>query len=178
MKEYKVIVPLNDTWILKQLNVGDRLLLSGEIYVFRDQVHKKIHNGELPDTLKINFHNSAVYYCAATPPKNNFVIGSCGPTSAYRMDEYTETVLSIGFRIMIGKGYRSSKVVELCKKFAAIYAITYGGCGALLNKYVKNYELVAFSDLGPEAMYKFYVSDFPSIVAIDTNGNKIWTVET
>lgn len=174
MREHKIVLPLVNPEVLYNLKVRDIILVSGEIYAFRDQVHKKIYNGELTELQKFNFLNSAVYYCAVTPAKEGMVVGSCGPTSSYRMDDYTEAVLSLGFRIMIGKGYRSDSVVKLCKKFGAIYAITYGGCGALLNKYVKNCEIVAFSELGTEAMYKLYVVDFPSVVAIDVFGNKIW----
>lgn len=174
MKEYKIVLPLIDPEIVYNFKVKDKILISGEIYTFRDQVHKKIYNGELSELGSFNFTNAGVYYCAATPAKEGMVIGSCGPTSSYRMDEYTEAVLSLGFRIMIGKGYRSEKIVELCKKFGAVYAITYGGCGALLNRYVKQCKLVAFAELGTEAMYKLYISDFPAIIAVDTYGNKIW----
>ncbi len=174
MKEYKIVLPLISDDVLNQLNVGSKIYFSGELYVFRDQVHKKVANSEIEQIKNINFLNSAVYYCAPTPPKRGFIIGSCGPTSSYRMDEYTEDVLKLGFKIMIGKGYRSEKVVDLCKEYRSIYCITYGGCGAFLNKFVISFETIAYPELGSEALYKFLVKDFPAFVAIDIYGNSIW----
>ena len=174
MNEYKIVLPLASDSILNQSNIRDKIYFSGELYVFRDQVHKKISNGETEQIKNINFYNSAVYYCAPTPSKKGFVIGSCGPTSSYRMDEYTEDVLKLGFKVMIGKGYRSDIVVDLCKEYKAIYCITYGGCGAFLNKCIISFETIAYPELGSEAMYKFLVKDFPVFVAIDIYGNSIW----
>lgn len=174
LNTHKIFVPLKDTKILHSLKISDKVSITGELFVFRDQVHKKIHSGQISQISNINFQNSAVYYCAATEAKEGFVIGSCGPTSSYRMDDYTEKVLSLGVRIMIGKGYRSSKVVEFCKKYRAIYLITYGGCGALINRWVKSVELVAYPELGTEAMYKYWVEGFEGIVAIDVYGNTLW----
>ncbi|MCS7228172.1 MAG: fumarate hydratase C-terminal domain-containing protein, partial [Endomicrobia bacterium] len=172
--EHKINLPLVSEDLLYPLMVGDKVYLSGEILVFRDQVHKKIASGNFQQIENVNFYNSGIYYCAATPPKGKFVIGSCGPTSAYRMDNYTEPLLKLGVKIMVGKGYRNKTIAELCKQYKAVYLITYGGCGALLNKYVKFVEIVAFSELGTEAMYKFFILDFPSIVAINTRGETIW----
>ncbi len=174
MNEYKLIVPIQNLFDLEKLKIKDKVYLNGYLYVFRDQVHKKIANGQLPPFASVNFQNSAVYYCAATPPKNNFVVGSCGPTSSYRMDPYTEILLSLGVKIMIGKGYRSSQVVELCKEYQAVYLITYGGCGALLSQCVKDVKPIAYPELGTEAMYEYKVVDFPAIVAVDTKGVAIW----
>lgn len=170
---HKIYVPIKNPEIIYSLKVKDKLYIKGEVFVFRDQVHKKIAtNKEVVSN--INFLNSAVYYCAATEAKSGFVIGSCGPTSSYRMDDYTEAVLSLGVKIMIGKGYRSNKISELCRKYGAIYVITYGGCGALINRWIKSVELVAFSELGTEAMYRYYVENFEGIVGIDAYGNTLW----
>lgn len=175
MNEYKITVPIENLAELEKLCIRDKVYLSGTIYVFRDQVHKKIaNNRNLPPPSLVNFQNSAVYYCSATPPKNGFVIGSCGPTSSYRMDPYTEDLLSLGVKMMIGKGYRDRKIIELCMKYKAVYLITYGGCGALLNKHIEDVKLVAYPELGTEAMYEYKIHDFPGIVAIDTKGNAIW----
>ncbi|MFN3550558.1 MAG: fumarate hydratase C-terminal domain-containing protein [Endomicrobiia bacterium] len=174
MKEYNIEVPLLNTDILSQFKIKDKIYLTGEIFVFRDQVHKKIANSEFDQISEINFYNSAIYYCAATPPKEGFVIGSCGPTSSYRMDEYTENVLKLGVKIMVGKGYRSQEIVFLCKKYKSVYCITYGGCGAFLNKFVEDAEIVGYPQLSTEALYKFKVKNFPCIVAIDIYGEKIW----
>lgn len=177
MKEHKITLPLVDNEILSKFVIGDKVYISGELLVFRDQVHKKIVTGEIEHSVKANFYNSGIYYCAASPAKENFVIGSCGPTSAYRMDEFTEPLLRMGVKIMIGKGYRSDKIVGLCRQYRAVYLITYGGCGALLNKHIKSIELIAFPELGTEAMYKYIVSDFPSIVGIDIHGEVLWRVQ-
>jgi fumarate hydratase subunit beta len=174
VKEYYINLPLKNSSELEQLRVFDKVYFSGEIFVFRDQVHKKIFLGETQQIEFLDFSNSAVYYCASTPKKIGFVIGSCGPTSSYRMDDYTEAVLKLGFKVMIGKGYRSDYVISLCKQYKAIYCITYGGCGALLNKYIVSSELVAYKEFETEAMYKFVVKNFPSFVAIDIFGNAIW----
>lgn len=174
MKEYQIVLPLANSEILLQMSVGDRVYISGELLVFRDQVHKKIVSGDVTSEITMMLYNSGIYYCAATPAKEGFVIGSCGPTSSYRMDVFTEPLLKMGVKLMIGKGYRTDKVVNLCKQYKSLYLITYGGCGALLNKYVKSVELVAYPELETEAMYKFIVKNFPSIVAIDTKGGTIW----
>ncbi len=178
MNEYYINLPLKDSYELEKLKIFDKLFLNGEIYVFRDQVHKKIYLGETKQIESFNFLNSAVYYCASTPKKSIFVVGSCGPTSSYRMDEYTEAVLKLGFKIMVGKGYRNDNVISLCKQYKAIYCITYGGCGALLNKFVISSELVAYKELETEAMYKFVIKNFPVFVAIDIFGNAIWKVKS
>lgn len=171
--EHKISVPIENLETLYALKVKDKIYLEGEIFVFRDQVHKIIATDNRV-VANINFSNSAVYYCAATAAKGGFVVGSCGPTSSYRMDDYTEAVLALGVKIMIGKGYRSSKVSELCRKYGAIYVITYGGCGALISNWIKSVELIAFPELGTEAMYKYSVENFEGIVAIDTYGNTLW----
>ncbi len=174
MAEHNIFLPLEDLDILKNLRVKDKIKLSGEIYVFRDKVHKEISKGNLLPLQGINFVGSGVYYCAVTPPKEGFVIGSCGPTSSYRMDGYTEPVLKLGIKIMVGKGYRSNFVSVLCKQYYAVYLITYGGCGALLNRYILDAKMVAFPEFGPEAVYKFIVKDFPCVVGIDIYGETLW----
>lgn len=174
MKEYKIILPLVEVSVLNQLHVGDKVYISGELFVFRDQVHKKIFNQEIQQLIGINFRYSGLYYCAATAPKYGLPVGSCGPTSSYRMDDYTEAVLQLGVKVMIGKGYRSEFISSLCRKYNAVYLITYGGCGAYLNQFVKETKLVAYPELATEAMYKFVVEDFPGIVSIDVYGNTLW----
>ncbi|MCX7956585.1 MAG: fumarate hydratase C-terminal domain-containing protein [Endomicrobia bacterium] len=170
----KIFIPLSNIEVLKHLKAGDKIFLTGELFVFRDQVHKKIAKNDVEQISNVNFNNSAVYYCSATPGKNGLPIGSCGPTSSYRMDELTEPVLNLGVKIMIGKGYRSNYVVELCKKYASIYLITYGGCGALINRWIKSVELIAYPELATEAMFKYTVENFEAIVAIDIYGNTLW----
>ncbi len=174
MKEYDIEIPLKNIEVLSKLRIRDKIYLTGEIFVFRDQVHKKIANSEIDQITKINFYNSAIYYCAATQAKEGFIIGSCGPTSAYRMDKYTEDILKLGVKIMVGKGYRGQEVVSLCKKYKSIYCITYGGCGAFLNRFVEEAKILAYPELSTEALYMFKVKDFPCIVSVDIYGGKIW----
>ncbi len=169
-----ISLPIKDETLLPKLTIGDKIRVNGELFLFRDQVHKKIAENDTDQLDSINFLGSGVYYCAPTPVKEGFLIGSFGPTSSYRMDKYTEYVLKLGFKVMIGKGYRSDDIALLCKKYNAIYVITYGGCGALLNQYVKEVKLLAYQNLGTEAMQRVLVKDFPGYVAIDTFGNKLW----
>lgn len=174
METKSLVLPIKGISEITNLQVWDKVLITGKLYLFRDQVHKKIAAGQIEQISGLDFSGSGVYYCAATPPKESFVIGACGPTSSYRMDDYTESVLKLGFRVMIGKGYRSKQIVSLCKKYQSVYLITYGGCGALLNQYVKEMRVVAYEELGTEAMVCVLVKNFPAYVAIDCFGRKIW----
>lgn len=180
--EKNISLPITNKNELMQLKVGDKVKFTGELFIFRDHVHKKIANGEIVQLIDRNFSENTflgagVYYCAPSLVKEGFVIGSCGPTSSYRMDKYTEPILKLGFKVMIGKGYRSDEIVQMCKRYSAIYIITYGGCGALLNRYVKDAKVVAYNELGTEAMMRFLVKNFPGYVAIDIFGNKLWKQE-
>ena len=141
----------------------DKILFSGVIYTARDQAHKRIASGAaLPFSLK----GQIIYYCGPTKTPKGKVIGSCGPTTSARMDDFVEPLLKKGLKGMIGKGRRSKRVRQLIKKYKAVYFLAPAGCGALLAKKVISKKLVAFSDLGPEAIYKLEVKDFPLIVAI------------
>jgi len=165
---------------MKKINtfkVGQELLFSGTIYTARDQAHKRLigkikRGSRLPFELK----NSIIYYCGPTktPKGKAKVIGSCGPTTSSRMDEFTPLLLKYGLKGMIGKGNRSPEVRDAIKKYKGVYFLTYAGCGALLSKYVLSAKTVAYSDLGPEAILKLEVKDFPLIVAIDANGGSIY----
>ncbi|MBU1112965.1 MAG: FumA C-terminus/TtdB family hydratase beta subunit [Candidatus Omnitrophica bacterium] len=161
---------------IKSLKSGQEILFSGVIYTARDQAHKRlvdiINNAgaqnfvPLPFDLKGQF----IYYCGPTATPKNKVIGSCGPTTSSRMDEFVEPLLKKGLLGMIGKGRRSKKVRNLIKKYKAVYLLAPAGCGALLAKKVLSKKLVAFKDLGPEAIYRLEVKDFPVIVGIDSLG--------
>jgi len=157
------------------LKAGQELLFSGVLYVARDQAHKRLaeaikKGSRLPFELK----NSIIYYCGPTRTPQGKVIGSCGPTTSSRMDEFTPLLLKQGLKAMIGKGNRSVEVKEALKKYKGVYFITYAGCGALLSKYVKSVKQVAYGDLGPEAILKLEVENFPLIVAIDVRGGCIY----
>jgi fumarate hydratase subunit beta len=160
---------------IEELKAGDEVLLSGIIYTARDQAHKRLVEAiKLRRKLSIDLKGAIIYYCGPTKTPKGKVIGSCGPTTSSRMDDFTPMLLKAGLKGMIGKGSRSSEVIRAIKKYRGVYFSAYAGCGALLTKYVKKAEPMAYKDLGPEAIYKLAVAGFPLIVAIDSNGNNIY----
>ncbi|MBL7070484.1 MAG: fumarate hydratase C-terminal domain-containing protein [Candidatus Omnitrophica bacterium] len=156
------------------LNAGERLKLSGVIYTARDQAHcrlaKAIRAGR---KTPIDLREKIIYYCGPAKAPKGRVIGSCGPTTSSRMDEFTPLLLKAGILGMIGKGGRSPGVVRAIKRNKGIYFLTFAGCGALLAKYVRSATPVAYKDLGPEAIYRLEVRDFPLIVGVDSKGKRI-----
>jgi len=160
---------------IERLKAGDNIFLNGIIYTARDQVHKRlaqvINKGK---KLPIDLKGAIIYYCGPTKTPKGRAIGACGPTTSSRMDEFTPALLKAGLKAMIGKGARSQEVRAAIKKYKATYFLTYAGCGALLSKYVKKAGAVAYKDLGPEAIYRLEVKDFPLIVGIDARGNDIY----
>ena len=169
----KIQLPLDEKTI-KTLKAGDEVLLSGVIYTARDQAHLRIT--ELMDkneTIPVELKGQVIYYCGPTPPSNR-VIGSCGPTTSSRMDQFTPALLKAGLKGTIGKGRRSSEVIKAIKKNGAVYFVAPAGAGAYLSYKVKKCELVAFEDLGPEAIYRLEVEDFPVLVAVDSHGRDIY----
>ncbi|MFC1490020.1 FumA C-terminus/TtdB family hydratase beta subunit [Candidatus Latescibacterota bacterium] len=166
----KITTPL-DRDQLKELNAGDRVSLSGEILVFRDQVHRNLCEMiENSEPLPFDIEGAAVYYCGPTPARHGMPVGSAGPTTSSRMDSFTAPLLERGLAMTIGKGNRSKEVTELLEKHSAIYMLAIGGTGALLAKHITASEVIAFPELGPEAARRFTVKDFPLIVGIDTHG--------
>lgn len=160
---------------IERLNVGEEVLLSGIIYTARDQAHKRLAEAiQKGKKIPLGLKSQIVYYCGPTPAPKSKIIGSCGPTTSSRMDEFTPVLLKEGILAMIGKGRRSTQVIQAIKKYRAVYFLTYAGCGALISKYVKEAHLVAYPDLGPEAIYVLRVQDFPLIVGIDTRGKDIY----
>ena len=158
---------------LKNVKTGDLLYLSGELIVARDAAHKRIkeylnENKMLPFNLK----NKIIYYMGPTPTKPGLKIGSCGPTSSYRMDDFLEMTLQLGVIATIGKGERANFVDELIRKFKSPYLLAFGGAGAYLAKCVVDATVIAFEELQSEAVMKLVVKDFPVIVSIDANGIK------
>ena len=166
----KINTPL-DRNLLKELDAGDRVALSGEILVFRDQVHRflceMIEKGE---PLPFDINDAAVYYCGPTPARHGMPVGSAGPTTSSRMDSFTGPLLEKGLAMTIGKGNRSKEITGLLEKHNAVYMLAIGGTGALLAKHITSSEVIAFPELGPEAARIFTVKDFPLIVGIDTRG--------
>lgn len=152
-------------------------MYTGKLYTARDQAHKRLVEAiSRKVSLPIDLKGAMIYYCGPTRTPNGKVIGSCGPTTAGRMDEFTPALLKAGIRGVIGKGKRSDEVIKSIKKYKAVYFLTYSGCGALLSRYVRNKKTAAYPDLGPEAIYELEVKDFPLIVAVDSKGANIYGV--
>ncbi len=153
----------------------DKVLLTGVIYTARDQAHKRLVEAiNKKKKLPFELNGRIIYYCGPTPAPKGKTIGACGPTTSSRMDEFTPALLKAGLRAMIGKGRRSAGVIAAIKKYRAIYFLTYAGCGALLSDYVKSSEIAAFPELGPEAIRRLYVEDFPLFVGVNSEGRGIY----
>lgn len=167
----KLTTPLTEEQTVN-LKAGDQVTITGTIYTGRDAAHKNIvkalkEGTELPFDLK----DQVIYYVGPCPAKPGEAMGSAGPTTSGRMDSLTDALLSVGLKGMIGKGPRSAEVIESMKKNKAVYFAATGGTGALIARSVKKSEVIAYPELGPEAIYKLDVVDFPLIVAIDVEGN-------
>lgn len=174
MREIKVNLPLNKE-IIDELKAGDYVYLTGTVYTARDAAHLRMYEAvnsgkELP----FNIEGSTIYYLGPSPAREGQVIGSAGPTTAGRMDKYTPTLLDLGLKGMIGKGKRSPEVIESMKKNGAVYFAAVGGAGALLSKCIKSAEVIAYEDLGTEAVRKLYVEDLPVITVIDKWGESLY----
>lgn len=169
----KLKTPFNPEEI-KKLKAGDMVYLTGIIYTARDAAHSRIVKDLDLGKLKFPIENSCIYYVGPTPSKPNEPIGSCGPTSSYRMDSFTPRLLEEGMIAMIGKGKRSDEVIEEIKKHGAVYFTAVGGAAALLKDRVKTCEIIDYEDLGPEALRKLTVEDFPVTVTIDSRGNNLY----
>ena len=172
--EHYVNLPLTEEKA-RQLRCGDTVYLTGEIYTSRDAGHKRmvelLARGE---QLPFDPENATIYYVGPSPARPGQVIGSAGPTTSGRMDAYAPRLLSVGARGMIGKGARSPEVVEAMKKYTGVYFGAIGGAGALLAKCIKKCELIAYEDLGAEALRELYVEEMPLFVIIDCEGNNLY----
>ena len=159
------------------LKSGDTVYLTGVIYTGRDAAHKRmteLYTQGKP--LPFDMEDAVIYYVGPTPAKPGAVIGSAGPTTSYRMDAYAPVLLGLGLRGMIGKGKRSPEVVSAMIKAGAVYFGAIGGAGALLSNCIKKADVIAFDDLGPEAVRRLEVSEFPLVVVIDSQGNDLYTL--
>lgn len=160
---------------LSKLKVGQVVYFSGIIFTARDQAHKQLVTLiEKKKSLPFRIKNQLIYYCGPTQTPRGKVIGSCGPTTSVRMDEFSEPLLKKGLIGMIGKGRRTRKIKSLVKKYKAVYFLAPAGCGAYLAKKVISKRIVGFKKLGPEAIYRLEVKDFPLIVGIDSKGRDIY----
>ncbi len=174
--EIRIHTPLTGD-VARTLKVGDRVLISGVIYTARDAAHKKLvalldEGKELP----IDVKDAIIYYVGPSPAKPGNVIGSAGPTTSYRMDPYAPRLMDIGLKGMIGKGSRSKEVKESIKKNSAVYFAAIGGAAALMARAVKKSEVVAYEELGSEAIRRLEVEDLPVMVVIDCEGNDLYEI--
>ena len=162
--------------VVNTLHAGDQVLLSGIIYTGRDAAHKRLCAAlDLGEKLPVELKDQVIYFVGPCPPKPGQVIGSCGPTTSGRMDAYSPRIIAeCNLRGMIGKGNRAPAVVESMKKNRAVYFAATGGAGALIAKAVKHAEIIAYDDLGPEAIYKLEVVNLALVVAIDADGNNLY----
>ena len=173
---------------VKNLKAGDYVYIDGIVYSARDAAHKRMYDSIIKSgcedvsgkelyergIVPIDLNGNVIYYLGPTPAKPGQVIGSAGPTTSGRMDAYAPTMMSVGARGMIGKGARLPEVVEAMKKYDGVYFGAIGGAGALLAKCIKKAELIAYEDLGAEALRKLYVEDMPLVVIIDSEGNNLY----
>lgn len=170
----KVKLPLTKE-LAQSLRAGERVLLTGEIYTSRDAGHKRMcETLERGEQLPFNPVDATIYYVGPAPAKPGQVIGSAGPTTSGRMDAYAPTMMKVGARGMIGKGERLPEVVEAMKQYSGVYFGAIGGAGALIAKCIIKSELIAYEDLGSEALRKLYVEDLPLTVIIDCKGNNLY----
>ena len=166
--EKHISLPLSEQDIA-ELKAGDYVYLNGIIYSARDAAHDRMQ-----ESVPFDIQNQIIYYLGPSPAREGKVIGSAGPTTSSRMDKYTPRLLDLGLRGMIGKGKRSKEVIDSIVKNKAVYFAAVGGAGAILSKCIKESEVIAYDDLGPEAVHKLRVENFPVIVVIDSYGNNLY----
>ena len=176
-KIIKITTPLDMKKIVK-LRTGDFVNITGNIYTARDAAHKRlIELLKEGKKLPIEVKGQIIYYVGPAPTPPGYKCGSAGPTTSYRMDPYTPELLERGLKGMIGKGFRSKEVIDSMKKNKAVYFAAVGGAAALIARSVKKSEIIAYKDLGAEAVFKFYVENFPVIVVVDSAGNNLYETE-
>lgn len=163
------------TEIVEGLQAGDYVYITGTIYTARDAAHKRLYETmQEGKSIPFDLKDNVVYYLGPTPEREGQVIGSAGPTTSSRMDKYTPLLLDNGLKGMIGKGKRNKEVIEAMVKNKAVYFAAVGGAGALLSKKIKASRVIAYDDLGTEAIRELYVEEFPVIVVIDSEGNNLY----
>lgn len=172
--EHRITLPLTAE-LAQTLHAGDTVYLTGTVYTARDAGHKRMCEAlQRGEALPFDPTDATIYYVGPTPAKPGQVIGSAGPTTAGRMDAYAPTMMSVGARGMIGKGARLPEVVQAMKQYRGVYFGAIGGAGALLAQCIKKCELIAYEDLGAEALRRLYVEDMPLVVIIDCEGNDLY----
>ena len=169
-----ITVPLTEEDVTS-LRAGDYVYLTGTIYTARDAAHKRMYETmEAQESLPVDVKDNVIYYMGPSPAREGRPVGSAGPTTASRMDKYTPQLLDLGLGAMIGKGKRSQAVIEAIKRNDAVYFAAIGGAGALLSQKIISSEVIAYDDLGAEAIRKLEVKDFPVVVVIDSDGNNLY----
>lgn len=169
-----ITAPFNKE-VAAQLKAGDYVYITGTIYTARDAAHKRMSEAlQKQEQLPINMENNVIYYMGPSPAREGRPIGSAGPTTASRMDKYAPSLLDLGLSGMIGKGKRSQEVKDAIVRNGAVYFAAVGGAGALLSKSILSSEVIAYDDLGTEAIHRLEVKDFPVIVVIDKDGNNLY----
>ncbi len=172
--EKHITTPLTKEKV-QDLKAGDYVYITGTVYTARDAAHKRMYECiENNEKLPIDVDNNIIYYLGPSPAREGHVIGSAGPTTSTRMDKYTPSLLDLGLKGMIGKGKRSVEVIDSMKKNCAVYFAAVGGAGALLSKCIVKSDVIAYDDLGTEAIRKLEVEDLPVIVVIDCEGNNMY----
>jgi len=170
----RIYLPLTKDVRVK-LSAGEELLLCGKIYTARDAAHSRLYETiKTGKALPVDLPDNVLYYCGPTPAKPGRAIGSCGPTTSARMDKFTPVLLEKGMGASIGKGRRSDEVLRAIKKYKSVYLVAIGGAGAYLSSRIKRSMVIAYKDLGPEAIYELWIEDFPVVVAIDSKGKSIF----
>ncbi len=173
-EEHVLTTPLTDEDVIK-LRTGDKVLISGVIYTARDAAHKRMIDAlKSGEELPFDLRGHVIYYAGPSPAKPGAVIGSCGPTTSYRMDPYAPKLIRQGLKGMIGKGKRSGEVKKAMMKYKSVYFAAVGGAGALLARAIRESEVIAYPDLEPESVRRLVVENFPAIVAIDVYGEDIY----
>lgn len=172
----KLQPPLTDS-VVHSLKAGDEVEISGVIYTARDMAHKRICEAiEAGEKLPFELNGAIIYFMGPSPARPGKVIGAAGSTTSSRMDAFSPTLLAAGLKAMMGKGYRNKEVRDALQKYGAVHLFTIGGAGALLSRFITSAEIIAYEDLGTEAIRKLEVVDFPAIVAYDANGGTVYLV--
>ena len=175
MEAKKIITPPFTDEVIQSLNAGDMVYISGVVYTARDAAHKRMCEYlDAGKPMPFDFNGAAVYYAGPCPPKPGKPIGSVGPTTSGRMDLYAPRLIEQGLKVMIGKGFRSPEVVDAIVKHTGIYFAAIGGAAALMGKAVESAEVIAYDDLGTEAVRRLVVKELPVIVAIDSRGRNMY----
>ncbi len=169
----KINLPLTDE-VIRELHAGDSVLISGSVITGRDAAHKRLYELlQKGQPLPVELKGEVIYYVGPAPARPGHAVGPAGPTSSYRMDKYTPALLEQGLKGMIGKGARSQEVIASMVKNGAVYFAAIGGAAALISQSIKKAEILAYEDLGTEAIYRFTVENFPAIVVIDATGKSV-----